>query len=104
MKAQTNDIMLHALTTLWPQNEPTPYLKAFKPFEWECTTGGDPCGYAATQEEALYRYALICQKYDDKFTPVINFLADFVDHPIIDEKPIGPFVEMDEIVNNFFQP
>jgi hypothetical protein len=100
----TNEIMLHALGTLWPKDEPKPSLEAFNPYEWVCTTGSDPCGYAATQEEALYRYALICQKYDDKFAPVIEYLADFVDNPIIDEKPIGPFVEMDEVVNNFFQP
>jgi hypothetical protein len=99
----TNTIMLHALTTLWPKNEPTPYLKAYGSHEWVCTTGGDPCGYASTQEEALYRYALICQRYDDKFGPVIEYLSEFVDDPIIDEKPIGPFVAMDEVVNKFFQ-
>jgi len=86
MTHTTNTILLHALGTLWPENEPKPSFEASSPIEWCCTTGGDPCGYADTQEEALYRYAMICQKYGDGFMPVINFLEDFVDDPIIDAK------------------
>jgi hypothetical protein len=78
--------MLHALTTLWPKNEPRPHLEAFKTFEWCCTTGEDPCGYGATQEEALYRYAMICRnfggEYGDQFNGVIDFLGDHVDDPL----------------------
>jgi hypothetical protein len=83
MKNNTNAIMLHALTVLWPQNEPVPYLKAYKPHEWCCTDGSDPCGYASTQEEALYRYAIICQKYSDQFGPILEYLGQFVDDPIL---------------------
>lgn len=74
--------MLHALTVLWPKNEPRPHLEAFKTFEWCCTTGSDPCGYGATQEEALYRYAMICQKYGEGFGPLIDFLGEYVEDPL----------------------
>lgn len=106
MTHTTNTILLHALGNLWPKDEPKPSLEASSQYEWVCTTGSDPCGYAATQEEALYRYAMICQRYSDGYWPVINFLEEFVDDPIIDEKerPRGPFVEMDEVVNQFLKP
>jgi len=98
----TNEILSEAMS-LWPSNETKPHFKWYKPNEWCCTDGSDPCGYASTQEEALYRYATICQMYSDQFRPVIEYLSEYVDDPIIDEKPIGPFVEMDEVIKNFFQ-
>jgi hypothetical protein len=67
----TNEILSTALS-LWPSNETKPSFKMHTPYEWECTSGGDPCGYAQTLEEALYRYAIICQKYDDQFGPILE--------------------------------
>jgi hypothetical protein len=102
----TNEILAEAMS-LWPSNETKPHFKWFKPNEWCCSDGYDPCGYASTLEEALYRYAIICQRYDDRFGKVISFLSDYVPDALMideDEKTIGPFRGMNKIVNNFFQP
>jgi hypothetical protein len=78
----TNEILAEAMS-LWPSNQAKPSFKMHTPYEWECTSGGDPCGYAQTLEEALYRYAIICQKYDDQFGPILEYLGQFVDDPIL---------------------
>lgn len=86
MTHTTNSILLHALGTLWPKNEPKPSFEAPNQYEWCCTIGGDPCGYGPTLEEALYRYAIICQKYGDEFTPLVDYMGQFVEDPLILEK------------------
>lgn len=111
MKNETNTILLHALGTLWPKNEPKPAFKAVSPHEWACFDRHTDT-HGATQEEALYRFAVLCHNASGDFVPssdfgpVLDFLGEFVDDPIIDEneRPCGPFVEMDEIVNQFLKP
>lgn len=82
----TNTILLHALGTLWPENEPKPSFRHHKGLEWECyerSTG--VC--ADTLEEALYHYVVLCQTFDSRFGPVLDFLGEFVVDPLILEQP-----------------
>lgn len=80
---KTNEILLHALGPLWPDGEPKPSFRHHSGLEWECyhDTAGVCC---PTLEEALYRYAHLSNKYDDRFGAVLDFLGQYVDDPIID--------------------
>lgn len=78
----TTSLILSTAIGLWPENEPKPYFKWYKPNEWCCTAGGDPCGYADTLEESLYRYAMICQSHGEGYGPVLDFLGDHVEDPL----------------------
>lgn len=84
----TNTILLHALGTLWPENEPKPSFKVTAPYEWACyDKHHEVCGQ--TQEEALYHYTTLCQNSagqivpSSDFGPVLDFLGQFVVDPLI---------------------
>jgi hypothetical protein len=89
----TNEILAEAMS-LWPSNETKPSFKMHTKYEWCCSDGYDPCGYAQTLEEALYRYAIVCQRYDDRFGKVISFLSDYVPDALM----------IDEDEKNYIQP
>lgn len=82
----TTSLILSTALGLWPENEPKPTFKHYQGTEWAC--GHGVMAYADTLEEALYRYAIMCEAAAGQivpsvnYGPVLDFLGDHVEDPL----------------------